>query len=46
MNQSQLDICPLSLEPSSHLPPYPTPLGCHRTPDLNSSPYSTFPLAI
>ena len=24
-------LCPLLLEPSSHLPSHPTPLGCHRT---------------
>ena len=23
-------ICPLPLEPPSHLPPHPTPLGCHK----------------
>ena len=23
-----------SLEPPTHLPPYPTPQGCHRAPDL------------
>ena len=27
---------PLSPEPLSHLPPDPTPLGCHRAPDLSS----------
>ena len=26
----QVYICPLPLEPPSHLPPCPTPLGCHR----------------
>ena len=25
-------ICPLPLEPPSHLPPHPTPLGYHRAP--------------
>ena len=29
-------IYPLPLEPDSHLPPHPTPLGCHRAPDLSS----------
>ena len=29
-------MCPLSLEPSSYLPSHPAPLGCQRTPDLNS----------
>ena len=24
-------VCPFSLEPPSHLPPYATPLGCHRS---------------
>ena len=24
------------LEPSSCMPPHPTPLGCHRAPDLSS----------
>ena len=26
----------LPLEPPSHLPPHPTPLGCHRAPTLSS----------
>ena len=30
MNQSQVYICPLSLESPSHLPPHPNPLGCYR----------------
>ena len=29
-------IYPLPLEPPSHLPPHPTPLGCHRALDLGS----------
>ena len=29
-------ICPLPLEPPSHLPPHPTPLGYHRALDLSS----------
>ena len=32
INQSQVYICPLSLEPPSHLPSHPTPLSCHRAP--------------
>ena len=33
MNQPQvLCICPLPLEPLSHLSAHPTPLGCHRAP--------------
>jgi len=31
MNQPQVHMCLLPLEPPSHLPPHPTPLGCHRT---------------
>ena len=31
MNRPWVYICPFSLEPSSHFPPHPTPLGCHRT---------------
>ena len=30
------NVCPLSPEPLSHLPPDPTPLGFHRAPDLSS----------
>ena len=29
MNQPEACICPLTLEPSSHLTPHPTALGCH-----------------
>ena len=36
MKQPQVYTCPLSLEPPCHLPPHPTPLGCHRAPDLRS----------
>ena len=36
LNQPQVHICPLSSEPSSHLPPHPTRLGYHRAPDLSS----------
>ena len=33
MNLPQvLYICPLPLEPPSHIAPHPTPLGCHRAP--------------
>ena len=28
-------ICPLPLEPPSHLPPHPIPLSCHRASDLS-----------
>ena len=31
-----LYVCPLRLERPSHLPPHPTPLDCHRAPDLSS----------
>ena len=34
MNHSYLR--PLSLEPPSHFPPHPTPLGCHRALGLSS----------
>ena len=27
---SSVCTCPLSLKPPSHLPPHPTPLGCHK----------------
>ena len=30
MNQTEAYICPLPLEPPSHLPLHPTPLGCQR----------------
>ena len=36
MNQPQVYRCPLPLEPPSHLPAHPTPLGCHRAPSLGS----------
>ena len=36
MNRPWVYICPFSLEPSSHFPPHPTPLGCHRTLALGS----------
>ena len=39
-------MCPLPLEFPSHFPPHPSPLGCHRSPSLNSASYSKFPLAI
>ena len=35
MNQPQVYICPLSLEPPSRLPPHPTSLGCHRALDCS-----------
>ena len=36
MNQSWVYVCPIPLEPPSHLPPHPTPLGCHRALGLSS----------
>ena len=30
MNQPQIYVCPLAPEPPSHLPPHPSPPGCHR----------------
>ena len=36
MNQPQVYRCPLPLEPPSHFPAHPTPLGCHREPSLGS----------
>ena len=35
-----MDLCPLSLEPPSHLPPHPTPLGRPRAPGLSSLPHT------
>ena len=29
-------MCPLVLNPPSHLPPYPIPLGCPSAPALNA----------
>ena len=36
MNQPLVYVCPFPLEPLSKLVPHPTPLGCHRAPDLGS----------
>ena len=36
MNQTEVYVCPLPLEPPSHLPPQPTPLVCLRALELNS----------
>ena len=36
LSTEHIDIYPFSLEPLSHLPPHPTPLDCHRAPDLSS----------
>ena len=36
MNQPQVYICSLPLAPPSHLPPHPTPLGCHGASDFSS----------
>ena len=30
VNQPQAYACPATLDPPSHLPPHPTPLGCHK----------------
>ena len=40
MNQPQVHVCPLPLEPPSHLPPHPTPLGCHRVLGFSSLLYT------
>ena len=34
--KSLVYVRPLPLESPSHLPPHPTPLGCHRAPGLSS----------
>ena len=39
VNRPQVYIYPPSLEPASHLPPHPTPPGCHRAPEAYTSPY-------
>ena len=36
MNQPQVYICPVPLEPPSHFPAHPTPLGGQRAPRLSS----------
>ena len=36
MNRPQIYISALPLEPLSSLLPHPTPLGCHRAPNLGS----------
>ena len=36
INMNQPQICLLPLETRYHLLPHPTPLGCHRAPDLGS----------
>ena len=46
MNQSQAYICPLPLQPPSHLPAHPTPLGCPRARFEFPESYSKSPLAI
>ena len=47
MNQPYACMCPLPLEPPSHLPPHPTPLGCYRVLGLKSlHHYSKFQLAV
>ena len=44
ISQPQVYVCPLPLEPLSHLPTHPTPLGCHRA--LLPVSFSKFPPAI
>ena len=39
-------ICILPLEPPSHSPPHPTPLGCHRVLVELTVLHSSFPLAL
>ena len=46
MNQPWVYIYALPFEPSSHLPPHPTPLGWYRALFEFPEPYSKFPLAI
>ena len=36
-------LYPLTLNPPSHLPPYPTALGCHRAPALGSLHHTADP---
>ena len=45
MNEPWVYICLLCLEPPSHLPPHPTPLGWYRASEFHET-YSKFPLAI
>ena len=46
MNQSQVYICRLPLEPPSYLPLHPTPLGYHGAPFELPGSHREFPLAI
>ena len=46
MNQPEVYLCHLSLDPSSPLPPRPSPLGCHRAWFEFPPSHSKFPLAI
>ena len=46
MNQPQAYICPLSLEPPSHLPPLLAPLGCYRASFEFLESYWKLPLAL
>ena len=41
MNHPYVYMCPLPLEPPSHLPPHPTPLRSHRAPYLSSLCHTT-----
>ena len=36
MNQSRMYMCAPILNPSSHLPPHPIPLGCANAPTLSA----------
>ena len=36
MNQPEVYVCLLPFELPCHLTPWPTPLSCHRAPDLSS----------
>ena len=46
MNQPQVYTFPLPLEPFSHVPPHPAPLGCHRALSWAPCVSSNVPLAI
>ena len=46
LNWTELYICSLPLESSSHLPPFSTPPSCYRAPVWVPESYSKFPLAI
>ena len=46
MNQPQVYVYPLLLEPPSYLPTHPKPLGCRRALDLSSLRNRKFPRAV